>query len=759
MGAGSTGYLTLVFSSLVSLSSLSQLYLLTDYFPDNPRFSETVHSTEVASEFRHRFQDQTKTLETIADIIIHNYQNRTKMNKKDHTFLLIAGGSGIGKSRIAYETQNIFRLLPLEKHGELRELFNQNLLFLSVAFDNGIRFCKEEIGCTPSVRLGARLAIVSGLVEKVNQPLSSLISCKNSMEFIPVLQAILQRFRKQKGIDNQSVVPIIIHLDEYQKYISEYEVYAQLSCGSELSRTFFKSLLQEIGRVMTPRDTASSLVELGHYFIVPIITGTSEVDLRVLLTDHRRVARTLKPLTKDSAQRMFYDKYEYRRSKVYTDSQKEMLKKSLAEFTGSKELSDEQMETASTELCNQVWEEYVFQIALQDTAFIPYLLDSLFYPEVLELRYPWGREMVSRADQLSSVLSSMRKEEVKALLYFALTGHEVTRQTVLPGSSKSIGSFEREGLIFLSFTDQIQGVESNAKIILPFVDLVILNAHLPHGDEVLPVELLFQPSWLRPWTWDSFEQLTIHFISAMLYSLHNIKQMDSSTQQSSFSLNDVFRGARGDRDLLTSEVLIPSTKLQVRVESEKCLQETTSTLKATTEIVCNDRKLPWPLSSCIFQCALGCANIDFRFSLDRPKPALPFAFFGQVKHSRIETENNTVPSTFLLKWYNTTMKSVAEFKRTHQVVLIFFTNRRVSGNIQFSDMPNLILLDISALPTYFTPTLAARGICVIEETEQTVASLEIQDTDPFPPITDRKRTSVPPSPPTTQKKQKADSDS
>jgi len=248
---------------------------------------------------------------------------------------LIAGGSGIGKSRIAYETQHIFHLLPLENHGvsnELRKLFDQNLLFFSVSFDNGTRFCKEEVDCTPSVRLGARLAIVSGLVDKFSQPLPSLFSRK--MEFLTVLQAILQRFRKEKGIDEQSVVPIIIHLDEYQKYISEYEVYAKLPQGSDPSRTFFKSLLQEIGAVMTPRDTPV-VKQLGHYFIIPIITGTSEVDLQVLLTDHRRVARTLKPLSKDGAKKMFYDKYEYRRSKDYTDSQKAELIKSLEEFTGS----------------------------------------------------------------------------------------------------------------------------------------------------------------------------------------------------------------------------------------------------------------------------------------------------------------------------------------------------------------------------------------------------------------------------------------
>ncbi|CAB4482455.1 unnamed protein product [Rhizophagus irregularis] len=112
---------------------------------------------------------------------------------------------------------------------------------------------------------------------------------------------------------------IIIHLDEYQLYINDVQQYQKLSWID--SRDFFKAMLREIGSVMRCNFIKNEYN--GKYFIIPICTGTSAIDVHFLPTEHTQEMLELRPLNYDSAKSMFLDKYDY--SKQTTDKGRDLM--------------------------------------------------------------------------------------------------------------------------------------------------------------------------------------------------------------------------------------------------------------------------------------------------------------------------------------------------------------------------------------------------------------------------------------------------
>ena len=102
--------------------------------------------------------------------------------------------------------------------------------------------------------------------------------------------------------------------------------------------------LKEIGSFMSNQMMNKSEHE---FFIIPICTGTSAIDIHFLHTDCNNVLVHLKPLSYSSALKMFFNKYD-------PDNKK-------------------------TETCNFISKQEHFRIALFDTSFVPKFLSTLVY--------------------------------------------------------------------------------------------------------------------------------------------------------------------------------------------------------------------------------------------------------------------------------------------------------------------------------------------------------------------------------------------
>ncbi|KAF9991713.1 hypothetical protein BGZ80_008946, partial [Entomortierella chlamydospora] len=115
-----------------------------------------------------------------------------------------------------------------------------------------------------------------------------------------VVKGIVERRLRSSG---RTLEAIIIHIDEFQQYISKAQSEGNRSWES--ARDHFREMLQAIYGVMSDTPLNASL----NFFIIPIVTGTSGIDLHYLHSDFAKVLVNLTPLDYNSAIRMFKDKY------------------------------------------------------------------------------------------------------------------------------------------------------------------------------------------------------------------------------------------------------------------------------------------------------------------------------------------------------------------------------------------------------------------------------------------------------------------
>ncbi|PKY48303.1 hypothetical protein RhiirA4_524867 [Rhizophagus irregularis] len=251
------------------------------------------------------FYDHEQALKLMLDVARSNFQGRKSLDHKNHNFLLIPGGIGIGKTRMGWKSKYLSSNLVGENddNDEFVEAM-KNPCYNFIDLNNGSKYIdgfddKEDA----SVRIGARIALSSGLVS--DSRLSTLVMDTNIGLFS--LSNVICEILKHHFIKNWCPLAIIIHLDEYQVYINDIQQHQQLSWKN--SRDFFKSMLKAIGSVMHGNNIEREYN--GKYFIIPICTGTSAIDIHFLPTEHKQEILELRPLNYVSAKSMFLDKYYY----------------------------------------------------------------------------------------------------------------------------------------------------------------------------------------------------------------------------------------------------------------------------------------------------------------------------------------------------------------------------------------------------------------------------------------------------------------
>jgi hypothetical protein len=240
-----------------------------------------------------------------------------------------------------------------------------------------------------------------------------------------------------------------------------------------------------------------------------------------------------------------------------------------------------------------------FRIALFDTGFVPKFLNYFLSPEFITSQTDWGHNLYCSMMAESVIVDSnipgywKSYEDIRTIISFGLTGQIVMRNFLLP-SKTSIGDIERDGLIYLANTENHR--DDEFIIIIPFMLFKILNQMLlPHS--FFPDELLLIPTIDRPWRWQDFEYLHGYYQKALIEALINVKNariqflkrhlIDTSEEindlnneeQKSWCLSDIFRGAKGDANLLKCQVKL--RQLGVFIEKKYLLKQ--QTLRNSTD--------------------------------------------------------------------------------------------------------------------------------------------------------------------------------
>jgi hypothetical protein len=183
---------------------------------------------------------------------------------------------------------------------------------------------------------------------------------------------------------------------------------------------------------------------------------------------------------------------------------------------------------------------------------------------------------------------------------------------------------------------------------------------------------------------------------------------ERARQAEGVTVGRLMAGARGAREVLQRRVRLQ--RLRVCVEASKFLVSTTDKAPLVTSIMCSDG-VAFLLDAAVFQCAPGNANFDWRFACEPADGGKPVLFVGQDKHSASETNDPTVSGPELRNWYNLAEASLASVAATYDVVIVYVTNRRFTGDQAVLDAcPRLLLVAADELECYLSPTFAHRGI-------------------------------------------------
>ncbi|CAG8761298.1 9011_t:CDS:2, partial [Funneliformis caledonium] len=173
--------------------------------------------------FSHKFYDRKQAMDKIAKVANNNYLKRLSSNHKDQQFILIPEESVLANLTVEIE---------------LVKAALNDPIYIFIDLINGYNYDQQIDEHHAKVRIGVRVAKAAGLID--NTPNFIELYCLDN-----VIKEILRRRFKEKG---RSLEAVIIHIDEYQRYIDYVHHYKKISW--EDARIFFKNMLQEIGAVM-----------------------------------------------------------------------------------------------------------------------------------------------------------------------------------------------------------------------------------------------------------------------------------------------------------------------------------------------------------------------------------------------------------------------------------------------------------------------------------------------------------------------------
>eukprot|EP01132_Coremiostelium_polycephalum_P002289 gene2289-2823_t len=427
----------------------------------------------------------------MGNIAYNNFSYRGHTESQFHIFTLIAGGSGIGKTRAAEEVSHIPSeiIKGILKNLDLKDTIKQeflesmkNPIYIYIKLnENGSRFDPEIDSLDTDIRIGSRLAYSSGIIQmnKINdilrlgQPIS-----KFTFEYIFNLIKESIKTNKSKAV--------IIHLDEYQIYIEDIQRYRRY-INLEDARSEFKLMLQQIGSMMKKEKL---------YYFIPICTGTSSHDIKFLKT-------------------------EFGKHNVYLDPLSISSLGPFQQFHLGDKIS--------------ITETSIYKIALGDTGYIP--RDMIFLFDNIKKKVDdIGTATFHRiTGPIQDSILSKNNELVRNLCAMAISQIPVSLDdNVINDPPISLDDVRRDGYIYLIENDK-KKTKVEFKVYMSFYTLKYFNANI--SGSWFPDNLLMIPSENSKWYWQNFE-LLYPFFQICLISSYNILKRE-------LLFSNIFRGADG----------------------------------------------------------------------------------------------------------------------------------------------------------------------------------------------------------------------
>eukprot|EP01133_Synstelium_polycarpum_P012016 gene12016-14050_t len=404
-------------------------------------------------------QDEFKT--QVIRSAYKNYKYKVIGTTQKQKFIFITGGSGIGKTRAGYETS---RIKDMSKYSTIitDPDFIQAItdpIYLYLNLSNGCKFNYhlDSNSQQEEVSLGARVALSSGMYSGLNkEPFTSLDEIikggfQNQLHFERVVKDLIK-------VSKKKVPLIIIHIDEFQEYITQFDIRTSSNSGGN----YLKSMLATIGAYMQNYTDCT---------ILPICTSTSDRGIDFMKTGYGNTQIILKPLTLSCCKKIIEEYYR-------PDSPQVKL------------LSDRS-----------------FQIAISDTGFIPkdlgYLLDNVS---------EGSTDFATQCYLEISALNRTDLQDPRDMHYLcskAIVHTPVMLSTLLP-SGQSIDQIRIKGYIYLVPLSS-GGGSSNVsevptfRIYMSFYNLKSFN--MKSTPQCFPDGILLLPTSILPWFWQHFEKL------------------------------------------------------------------------------------------------------------------------------------------------------------------------------------------------------------------------------------------------------------
>lgn len=618
-------------------------------------------------------------------IASQNFMARRSSDHASFSYLVASGHVRCGKTRTGIETPRIVRKFCA---GLADHQFADEPVYLKIDFLNGAKYNPQfdVSDLSYSEALGARL--ISAFYEGVG--------LKKVAHNI-ALQHIISQVRADKP---DLIVPIVIHMDEHGEFISNRNKKQNDKSGKE----YFLEMLKLLGSAATSSEgQLSSLHKAGHYFLVPITTGTSHSSANISQISTYCVASVKLP--------------------VLTFAQRTVLARSCFEARGCLE----------TQQIEAVLEEFLFRIALGDTGGLPGLVYFLCSYDFNARGISFVQYLHTRTQEYVNGSWDQRWESISSVF---LARPKVTNQTVLmteytvPGSPTryaTIDDLQKARPMYACSTYRVDdytvqdALDGGTIFLRPSLEGGLESDHKEiglapallakfNGGNGLFNSILTQAiSNSQNWTWQQFEIAHLCYLAATMAALTQQRERFQKV-----SLGTFLRNARPtDSALLSDRMQLPECFEGAiwREDPNQCIPRTNAKRGSQITVDIDD-------SECVHLAKDGTPIVDGYLNLKFQAPvgagAVSKTVFVQYKHSGLESQTSPVHVSSM----NTEVRKLDTRLRKHGWqehrgwIFLWVTNREI---VRDEDPdPRLLWVEKSTLADH-APLLGTRGLAPLEE--------------------------------------------
>ncbi|EFA86017.1 hypothetical protein PPL_01250 [Heterostelium album PN500] len=625
------------------------------------------------------------------DIIVSNlsegFNYRGTVEKQKQVFFLIAGGSGTGKSRAAYELSRIPEAKLIGIDQILRRSL-QSAIYIEINFLNGSSYHPQLDSLSADIRIGMRLAISSGIYGcKV---IDHLIASSSRFTINQVIDDLIISVQQNGSpITQSNPLTIILHLDEFQQYIKSLPQ----SDNNHKSESF-KLLLDAIGEIMVKRK---------DIFLIPVCTGTSSIDI-ILIKYHGLFETGLGDTGFIPREISFYlrccNSYLFEFSKRCYDKISRLSMSSITNLKVVKKILLLAITQTPVTLSTKLGELDGNQITVNQIR----MCGNLYLEQI---------DTVSTDSEESAHVDHKRKSKL-----FDLTPQKSQKSysSSLPSrlstSSTDSSTDSSSSTSSASSSNSVEERDSTQyTIFISFYNMVVLNSLLV-DKRLFPSELLFFPSPTKFWTWKDFEELfpriCIAKINAHVKLKHNL------------TIQLLLKGVYGIEEI-TNDILTSFPKKVIKLRIQLIIELNINNLQ---QVIFDEETNPFNApnfeDTAIHVCKRNTETIDHIFKLTGRQGITSIfvqcKFSDNFKNKKIYQISNSevieLAGHFFSKLDDSISANTVYFLVTNRIVdkSVIEDFQKKKDRKKFKINQFLFVLSYHNFNTFFTRTFAHRGL-------------------------------------------------